>query len=356
MRAERAPSIGAALVILLLLGGCRGAETPVSTTQFVAFGAAVDLSIVGKIKEDAQAAAAEVEQDMLFIDRASHPWKPGPMIRVNELLASGEPFAAPPSILPLLRQSQSLAMQTHNLFNPAIGHLHRLWGFHTDEPECRPPPPRAAIERLVAAEPNMADIYVDGFMLQSDNPAVQLDFDGIAVGYAMDLAMDDLRARGIEHAMLTLNGDARTLGDRAGRPWRIPVRRGNSGVLGIIDVIGDTAVFTSSENAHNFIYDGKTYHDVLDPRTGRPATGIQAVTVMHQGSAAFADAAATALMVAGLEGWHEIAQELGLRYVLLVDDAGTVHMSPAMAERIELIDARTDVELSPPLRAPAPDA
>ncbi|WP_295882611.1 FAD:protein FMN transferase [uncultured Thiohalocapsa sp.] len=350
-----------ALAAAALLAACRGAETPVYTTQFVAFDAAVDLSIVGKLKEEARAASAEVEEDFLFLERAADAWAPGPMTRVNELLPTGEPFAAPPSLLPLLRRSQALAYETDNLFNPAIGHLLRLWGFHMQEPECRPPPPEAAIERLVARAPTMADLYLDGIMLQSDNPAVRLDFDGIIVGYAMDLAMANLRDRGIRHAMLNRSDDVRIIGDRAGRPWRVPVRRGSgAGVLGIIDVVGDAAVFTSSVHARNFIYEGQTYHDVIDPRTGRPAEGLQAVTVLHEGPAAVADAAADALMVAGLAGWRDIAARLDLRHVLLIDDAGTVHMTPAMAERLELLDERTDVALTRPVAAPAdagdPDA
>jgi thiamine biosynthesis lipoprotein len=342
---------------LLLLAACRGAETPVYTIQFIAFDSAMDLSIVGKLKEDAESAAREAEDDLLFIDYATHGWEPGPMLRVNELLPTGEPFAAPPSLLPLLRQSQALAMQTGDLFNPAIGHMLRLWGFHADEPECRPPPSDRAIERLVEARPSMADLYLDGIMLQSDNPAVRLDFSGIAVGYAMDLVMENLRSRDIRHAMINRGGDVRTMGDRAGRPWRIPVRRGSgAGVLGIINVVGDAAIFTSSQHDRNFIYEGRVYHDVIDPRTGRPAAGLQAVTVMHEGSAAVADAAAAALMVAGTDGWQELAGRLGLRYVLLIDDAGTVHMTPAMAERFELIDQHADVALSPPPRASAETA
>jgi thiamine biosynthesis lipoprotein len=342
------PGVLTVLLLPWLLLGCRGAETPVYTIQFVAFDAAVDLSIVGKLKDDAQAAAAEVEQDFLFIAHATNPWKPGPMTRVNELLPTGEPFAVPPSLLALLRQAQALSLESQGLFNPAIGHLYRLWGFHTKEPECRPPPAKAAIERLVEAHPSMGDLYLDGIMLQSDNPAVRLDFDAIVVGYAMDLAMENLQAHGIRHALINVAGDVRTMGDRAGRPWRVPVRRGSgAGVLGILDVVGDMAVFTSSEYARNFIYDGKIYHDVLDPRTGYPAAGIQAVTVLVEGSAAVADAAADALMVAGIDGWQDMAARLGVRHVLLIDDAGTVHMTPAMAERIELIDPRADVAISP---------
>ncbi|MGB5833077.1 MAG: FAD:protein FMN transferase [Thiohalocapsa sp.] len=351
---ERAPRsrITPTLLLLavplgILLAGCRGAETPVFTTQFVAFQSAVDVSIVGMLKQDAVAAAAEVERDFQFVDRATHAWKPGPMIRVNELLAAGDPFATPPSLLPLVHRSQTLAAQSDNLFNPAIGHLQRLWGFHTDEPECRPPPKQKAIQRLLASAPTMGDLYVDGIMLQSDNPAVKLDFGAIATGYAMDLSIDNLRARGIRSAMINAGGNVRAIGDRAGRAWRVPIRRASgSRVLGIVDVSGDASVFTASDYHRNFIYESKIYHDVIDPRSGYPADGVRAVTVLYDGSAAVAEAASAALMIAGLDRWEEIAARMGILYLLLIDDAGTIHMTPAMAERVEMLDGDSDIALS----------
>jgi len=342
------PMLLPVLLLAALLAGCRSAETPVYTTQFIAFESAVDLSIVGMPKQEAMAATEEVENDIQFISHAVHAWKPGPMVRVNELLATGEPFAAPPSLLPLIRQSQVLAKQSDNLFNPAIGHLMRLWGFHTDQPECRPPPAPRDIARLVKAAPTMADLYLDGIMLQSDNPAAKLDLDAIATGYAMDLAIDNLRSRGVRSAMINAGGDVRAIGDRAGRPWRVPIREaGGSRVLGIINVSGDASVVTSNDYRRNFIYEGKTYHNVLDPRTGYPAEGLHSVTVFNDGSATLADAAANALMVAGLDRWQEIAGRMAIRYVLLIDDAGTIHMTPEMAARVELLDSDSDIAVSP---------
>ena len=342
-------------LLALALAGCRGGETPVYTTQFVVFDSAVDLSIVGMPRDQAVDAAREAEDDFVFLDHAWHAWEPGPMVRVNELLAQGEPFAAPPSLLPLIRQSRVLALQSDNLFNPAMGRLLGLWGFHTDDPECRPPPSRAAIERLVKANPTMADVYLDGILLQSDNPAVQLDFDGIATGAAMEVVMDALKARGIRNAMINAGGNLRVIGNRAGRPWRAPVRRaGGTAVLGILDISGDASLFTQGDHGRNFIYDGTLYHNIIDPRTGWPASGFKTVTVLYRGDAAVAEAAATALMVAGPERWQEIARRMGVRDVLAVDDAGTLHMSPSMQQKLQLLDKQPDIQVSAPL-AEEPD-
>jgi thiamine biosynthesis lipoprotein len=337
-------------MLALLLAGCRGADTPVFTTQFVAFDSAVDLSIVGVSRQQALEAAQQAERELIFLDHAWHAWEAGPMLRVNELLPRGEPFAAPPSLLPLIRQSLVLAQQSDNLFNPAVGRLQTLWGFHTDVPECRPPPSSAAIRRLVRAQPTMADLYLDGILLQSDNPAVQLDFDAIATGAAMDIVMKGLRDQGIRNALINAGGNLRVSGNRAGRPWRAPVRRaGGTAVMGIIDISGDASLFTSGNHRRNFIYEGTLYHNVIDPRSGWPANGFQAVTVLYDGDAAVANAAATALMVAGPERWHEIAQRMGIHDVLAVDEAGTLHMSPSMQQRIQLLDSHPDIVVSAPL-------
>ncbi|MDY6943367.1 MAG: FAD:protein FMN transferase, partial [Pseudomonadota bacterium] len=75
------------------------------------------------------------------------------------------------------------------------------------------------------------------------------------------------------------------------------------------------------------------YHHIIDPKTGYPVSGVQSVTVIHT-DAGVADAAATALFVAGVDHWPEVARAIGVRYVLLVDEAGRVHANPAMAARL----------------------
>jgi thiamine biosynthesis lipoprotein len=341
------------LIISLLtaaLAGCRG-DAPVYTTRFLAFGTLVDLSIVGMDRRHAERAGKLVEQDFVFMHRAWHAWEPGPVGRVNRLLTHKDPFAAPPSLLPLIRESQKLAEKSENRFNPAIGHLVELWGFHTDSPECRPPPSRSRIERLLAAQPQMSDLHLEGLQVRTDNPAVKLDFGAIGKGYGIDIAIEHLRELGIANALVKAGGDLRAIGDRSGQPWRIAVRSPSGGVLGIILVSGDESLFTSGDYDRNFIHEGETYHHVIDPRTGFPARGTRSVTVAHT-DATTADAAATALFVAGPQGWHQVAMRMGIRYVLLVDDEGTVHMNPGMAERFQLIDDDVKVEISPPLSEP----
>jgi len=100
---------------------------------------------------------------------------------------------------------------------------------------------------------------------------------------------------------------------------------------------------------------GRTFFSSLPPpcwlvwaRTGFPAAGTTSVTVIHSDSTT-ADAAATALFVAGPEEWFEIAGKMGLTQVLLIDQLGTLHMTPAMQQRLNLTDSSHRIEISPPL-------
>ncbi len=340
------------LFLALLLLSCSGCEKtePVFNSRFMAFGTLTDISIVGVSHERASQATQMLEDDFATMHHAWHAWNPGPLGRTNELLKQGKVFSAPPSVLKLLVRARQLANDSEHLFNPAIGRLINLWGFQSDSPDCRQPPEDESIRILVNENPNMNNILIDGFHLQSDNPVVKLDFGAIGKGFGIDMAVDHLKELGIRNAIVNSGGDLRAIGSRSGRPWRIAIRSpSGSGTFGFLHILGDESVFTSGDYERNYIWEGQTYHHIIDPRTGYPATGTHSITVIHS-DATTADAAATALFVAGPDDWHRIAKKMGIQYVLLIDARGIAHMNPAMQQRLTLMDKHQLVKISLPLK------
>jgi len=271
-------------------------------------------------------------------------------MRINGLLQTGIPFSVAPSTLPLIQRAQELSVASNGLFNPAIGKLIKLWGFQDDIRENEIPPDNDKILELVNQHPAMSDIIINGITLQGKNPAVSLDFGAFAKGYGVDVGIKHLRDLGIHNAIINAGGDLRAIGKRGHRPWRIGIRDPRKeGVIASIDMGEDESIFTSGDYERFFEYEGKRYHHIIDPRTGYPAEHTRSVTVIHTNGAE-ADAAATALFVAGPKEWHTIAKALNIKYVMLIDNNGVVHMNPAMAKRIQFeVTPVPEIHLSPPL-------
>jgi len=59
------------------------------------------------------------------------------------------------------------------------------------------------------------------------------------------------------------------------------------------------------------------------------------VTVLHQ-DATLADAAATALFIAGPDDWRRIARQMGIAAALVVDTQGRIQLTPAMHSYLTL--------------------
>ncbi len=182
------------------------------------------------------------------------------------------------------------------------------------------------------------------------NPAVSYDLGAFAKGYALDRAIERLHELGINNAIVNAGGDLRAIGQHGERPWRIGIRHPRQdGILASVEISGDASVFTSGDYERFFEVDGKRYHHIIDPRSGYPANKTTSVTIIHD-NAATADAAATALFVAGPDDWVMIARNLHIRFVMLIDTDGIIHMNPAMQSRIQLEpDTNTEIRLSQPL-------
>lgn len=322
-------------IVIGATAACTRAPTPLYQQQILAFGTLVDITIADAEKSAAQEASAAVIRILNELHHRWHAWEPGPLTEINAHIARGETVTLAPDQIEAIREAQRLSQESGDLFDPAIGRLIAAWGFHADERPAglRPPQPEL-IRELVAQHPTMADLHIDGDRLRSSNRAVQLDFGAYMKGYGVDRAIEELRRRGIDNALINAGGDLRAIGRRGDRPWHIGIRdpRG-PGVFASIDIDGDESVYTSGDYERYFDYGGKRYQHIIDPRSGYPAEGTMSATVIYPGGGV-GGGASTALMVAGPQGWREVVRGMHLKYAMLIASDRTVYMTPAMAKRI----------------------
>lgn len=334
---------GALLAICLLCLAALGAvaslrpqATPsVHAQTLYVFGTLLEIVIHGEEPAVAQTAVAGVGQQLQSYHDAWHGWRAGELTALNAAIARGEDLTVSADLAALLEEAQQHSVASGGLFEPAIGRLIALWGFHSDTVPTGAPPKTADIAPLVAARPRIADLRIDGRRVSSDNPAVQLDLGAFAKGVALERAADLLMRDGIGSAILNAGGDVLVLGRHGARDWRVAVRNPFGwGVVATLAVRSGEAVFTSGNYERFLEHDGARFSHILDPRTGRPVEGIVSATVLHS-DAGLADAAATALSVAGPDGWKAVAEAMGIELALLIDNTGRLHVTPAMSARLE---------------------
>lgn len=327
------------LILLVCLGLLSCAEPARERrAEFYIFGTIVDVTLWGATETQANTAFANISERFREMHRDWHAWEPGLLTEINAAFSRGEAAQASPDIVYMTERSQHIERLSGGRFNPAIGALINLWGFHTsDYPIQGPPPERGKIDELLRHQPSSMDVLVDGLTLSTENPLVQLDFGGVAKGHAIDIACNLLREMGIENAIVNAGGDLKAIGSHGARPWRIAIRAPDGGVVGSLEAGRDEAIFTSG-NYERFREDKlERYPHILDPRNGWPVKDLSSVTVITR-EGLLADAAATALIVAGLDDWAHVAQALGLDEVLMVDDAGKVYLTEKMRERMDFVE------------------
>lgn len=326
------------LVLTCLLAAC-GDSDRARQAKFYAFGTEIDVSIYGVDNETAEKTVEALENAFNNVNDTWHAWQPSTLTRINEAIAKGESIEVSADVTAVIEEATSYAHDSQHLFNPAAGKLFELWGYHRDNWfESRPPPSRDQIKAWLQASPTMEDVHINKGVLSSNNNMAKLGFGGFAKGTAVDAAITALKDQGIKNAIINIGGDLRAIGSHGDRPWRIGIRhpRKEGGLMASIALNQDESVFTSGDYERYFTYEGKRYPHIIDPRTGYPARDNISVTVLHQ-QAARADAAATALIVAGKE-WPQIAASMGIDHVMLMRADGQIEMTPLMAEQVNLIN------------------
>ena len=332
------------LAMVSLLAAC-GQPEPWRQESYV-FGTRVDLAIAGVPEAQARAAGNRVLQEFDRLHRSYHAWQPSELSALNDAIAAGRSHEVTAEFTGYIREAQAVAAAGDYLFDPGIGRLIALWGFHTDDIQPRLPD-AGAVKALLAQHPSIADLSVEGNRVGSRNKSVALDFGGYLKGVALDRAAASLKKDGIANALINIGGNVMALGTRDGKPggapWRIGIQhprpQGVGGApLATLELRDGEAIGTSGDYHRYFEVAGRRYCHLLDPRTGFPADSTQAVTVLippGPGAGMRSDALSKPIFIAGGE-WRVMAQKLGVAAVLKVGADGTVSATPAMQARLKI--------------------
>lgn len=150
---------------------------------------------------------------------------------------------------------------------------------------------------------------------------------GIAKGYLGDELCALAHEKNIS-AVFSLGGNVAVSGEKAdGCKWKIAVAdpADTNKTVCTVEVGSGYSVVTSGAYERYFEFEGKTYHHIIDTKTGHPAeSGVLSATVTGA-DGALCDALSTAFFSVGYEKAARICETLsGIDCIIITDD-GVIH-------------------------------
>ena len=220
-----------------------------------------------------------------------------------------------------LLAANALAIQeaTDGAFDPAVGDAVIAAGYASDFEELKGTTVnaaegcgRAALGLTIAGQ----DVRLEG--------SGQLDLGGIAKGWTADLVARYLRGLGATQWLVDAGGDI-VLGGEDAEERLIAVE-----LTGLTIGLSEGAVATSSTQKRAWNTPLGPKHHIIDPTRGVPADHEYVLATVLAGSAAVADALATAMLADPERADHALAGH-GAQ-AILVTRRGDAFMSPGMDE------------------------
>lgn len=201
----------------------------------------------------------------------------------------------------LVEKSCELYKSTEGAFNIAVYPLMKEWGFTNEKYKI---PDKSTIQKLLK--------YIDVSKIKYNTNTRQvvlpqnyeIDLGGIAKGYTSARLMQIFKKYKLVGGIVSLGGNVQTYGYKSeNKKWKVAVENPETSpldgdYLGVLDIT-DKAVITSGGYERYFEKNGKRYHHILNPKTGKPAdSGLISVSIISS-DGTLADGLSTSLFIMG---------------------------------------------------------
>jgi len=278
----------------------------------------------------ARAAIGAVMDEMNRIDTTMSPFKPdSELSRINRD-AANKPVPISQEMFGLITRSIEFSKLSGGAFDITFSSVGYLYDYRKHV--------KPTDEQIAEALPgiNYRHLRLDpkAQTIRYARPGVRIDLGGIAKGYAVDNCIAILRSRGIRNAIVTAGGDTRLLGDRRGRPWNVGIRdpRRRGEVVALLP-LENVAISTSGDYERYFEEDGVRHHHIINPKTGKSATGVRSVTVIGPDGVTTEGLTKSVFVKGPKEGMRLIESLTGVD-AIVIDDTGHMLYSPGLRNAV----------------------
>lgn len=298
-------------ILALLLGGCNQPPSLIKLSG-PAQGTTWHVTLWHPGGADNEIIRQNIVAELARVDPLMSNYRPDSVIERFNRAAASEVLEVGPEIVNLIEKAREVTKTSRGCYDLTIKPVFDLWGGSgqqvsvPSETELRNQLQIVGIDHVVARSGNT---------LAKSVPDLQVDLSSIAQGYTVKKMADVLESAGIEHYLVELGGELKTLDHKpSGEPWRVAIERPTPEERSIHKVItirsdAPLSVMKSGTYRHYFDDQGQRYSHVLDARSGWPVSHSNvSVTVIDQDPTR-ADAWSTALLCLGAREGQVVADK-----------------------------------------------
>ncbi|MCD4745471.1 MAG: FAD:protein FMN transferase [Bacteroidales bacterium] len=243
----------------------------------------------------------QIDSLLKEFDKSVSLWVPLSVIsRVNK---NDTCVIADDVFIDIFNLSKIISEKTNGAFDITVGPIVNAWGFGFYD---RLKVNQKVIDSLFPLI-NYKAVRLEKNKIIKENPEIQLDFNAIAQGFAVDIIGKYLESKGINNYLIDIGGEVLGKGKKDnGEYWKVGIEKPSENlsderILKAIVKLENKAIATSGNYRKYIEEDGIRYSHTIDPKTGYPVKhSLLSVTVLSDNCAS-ADAYATAFMVMGLD-------------------------------------------------------
>ena len=268
--------------------------------------------------------------DSIFrsVDSSLSIYNPSSLIsRFNK---GNDPVPLDQHLSSVIRKALETYRLTGGAFDITIKPLMDAWGLGANG-QAGPSPDSNTIHKILECIGSDKLMITDSLLVKL-KPCIQIDVNGIAQGYTVDLLAQYLDKLGVNNYIIELGGEIKVKGNKpGGKPFTVGIEMPSDDLL-LPPMIQqhlqlDSGAITTSGSYRKFIEsNGKKINHIFDPKTGNSYQGNVLSVTVYAADAITADAFDNALLLMPLKeslAFVEDHQELAA-YFIYTDNNGII--------------------------------
>ena len=324
--------------LISFLIGC--SDNKIYKQENYIFGTIIGIKIYGESRINAEKVSNKIFDEFQRLHELLHPWEKSIITDINNAISKSKSISIDNNeIISILRNAKYFETQTQSLFNPSIGKLVDLWGFHSNDLNRDKIPNQNKIQKLILSKLSMQSIKIKDKILTSNNKNVQIDLGGYAKGYALDQAKKILVKNNVKNALINIGGNILALGRNGEKAWRVGIQNPRKpNVIATINLEPGWSIGTSGDYQRYIIIDDKRYSHLINPNTGFPENRTQSATILippSKNSSIKSDVFSKPLFIAKIKNKINIAKSLNINYFLIIMNDNSIFISKSMNDKIK---------------------